>query len=156
MNRKLAIIAIIVAAVGLIAVLMILTRPAAKLPAANTPSAQTPAKQNPPILQTGTVPALSIDSPQPAGDTITIAKVAMPVHGFVVIRDAANNKIAGASNVILFPETMNMKISAAVVKGHGYIAEIHADGDNNGIFDPKLDPPFISNGKTVSAAFKVK
>ena len=102
------------------------------------------------------MPSLSIDSPQPAGDTITVAKVALPVHGFVVIRDAASNSIVGASNVIIFPETMDMKVAATVATGHTYIAEIHADGDNNGIFDPKLDPPFIVAGKTVSTTFKVK
>jgi hypothetical protein len=151
MKRKLALIAIVIAFIGLIAALVLLNKPSAKIPVA-----QTPAKQNAPIIQTGTVPSLSIDSPQPAGDTITVAKVALPVHGFVVIRDAASNSIVGASNVIIFPETMDMKVAATVATGHTYIAEIHADGDNNGIFDPKLDPPFIVAGKTVSTTFKVK
>ena len=158
MSRKLAIIAIAVAFIGLVAALVILSRSSVRVsPWQTTTTVNVPtAKQNAPVIQTGTVPSLSIDSPQPAGDTIIVAKVALPVHGFVVIRDASSNKIVGASNVILFPETMNMKINATVVKGHSYLAEIHADGDNNGIFDPKLDPPFIVNGKTVSAAFKVK
>ena len=84
MKRKLAISAVVIALIGLVVSLALLRKPAAK-PAAVT---QTPAKQNPPIIQTGTVPSLAIDSPQPAGDTITVAKVALPIHGFVVIRDA--------------------------------------------------------------------
>ena len=36
------------------------------------------------------------------------------------------------------------------------LPQIHADGDNNSLFDAALDPPFIVNGKTVSTAFKVK
>ena len=152
MKRKLAILAVVIALIGLVVSLALLRKPTAK-PAAVT---QTPAKQNPPIIQAGTAPSLAIDSPQQAGNEITVAKVALPIHGFVVIRDAASNSIVGASNVIIFPETMNMKIAATVVKGRNYIAEIHADGDNNGIFDPKLDPPFMVLGKTVSATFKVK
>jgi|GEM_PF-3558291 len=156
MNRKLAAIAIVIAFIGLIAAVVILSRSSVIVPPGQTITNQPPAKQNPPIVQTGTVPALSIDSPQPAGDTVVVAKVALPVHGFVVIRDASSNKIVGASNIILFSETMNMKISATVVKGHSYTAEIHADGDNNGIFDPQRDPPFIISGKTITATFKVR
>ncbi len=160
MKRQLTILAIIVVVVGLIIAFALTRKPGAKTPPGQTPINQattpTASKPNPPIVQTGTMPALTVSSPQPAGDTVVIDKVALPIHGFVVIRDAVTNKTVGASNVILFPETMNMKIDAVVVKGRSYIAEIHADGDNNGIFDLKIDPPFIAGGKTVSAAFKVK
>ena len=156
MPRKLAAIAIAIAFIGLLAALVILSRPSVRVSPKQTITNQPAAKQNPPIIQTGTVPSLAIDSPQPAGNEITVAKVALPIHGFVVIRDAASNSIVGASNVIIFPQTFDMKVAATVAKGHTYIAEIHADGDNNGIFDPKLDPPFIVAGKTVSTTFKVK
>jgi hypothetical protein len=151
MPRKLAIVAIVIAIFGLVAALMLMQKPGAK-----TPTGQGTTKQNAPIIQTGTVPSLSIDSPQPAGDRVTVAKVTLPIHGFVVIRDAASNSIVGASNIIIFPETRDMKIAATVVVGKTYIAEIHADGDNNGLFDAALDPPFIISGKTVTATFKVK
>lgn len=151
MQRKIIIIAIIIAMLGLAVSLALMRRPAVKAPAPPMT-----AKQNAPIIQAGTVPSLEIDSLQPAGDEITVAKVALPIHGFVVIRDAATNKIVGASNVIIFPETMGMKVAASVVIGHTYIAEIHADGDNNGIFNAAVDPPFIVSGKTVSTTFKVK
>ena len=150
MNRKLAIITIVIAASASLPRLCLCVSPVQR----RRPGRVRQTKRA--DVQTGTVPALSIDSPQPAGDTITVAKVALPIHGFVVIRDAATNKIVGASNVIIFSETMNMKIAATVATGKTYIADIHADGDNNGIFDPKLDPPFIVNGKTVTATFKVK
>jgi len=154
MKRQLTILAIIVAVViGIIVALVIAGKPGAKTPAQKTP---TPSKPNAPIIQAGTVPALVVSSPQPAGDAVTIAKVAIPVHGFVVIRDTTSNQIVGVSSVILSPETMDMKIAATVVKGHSYLAELHADGDNNRLFYPKSDPPLIVNGKTVSAAFKVK
>jgi len=156
MQRKLAIIAIAVAFIGLIAALVILSRSSVKVSPRQTITNRSAAKQNPPIIQAGTVPALTVDSPQPAGDTITVAKVALPVHGFVVIRDAASNSIVGASNIIIFPETTDMKVAASVVAGKTYIAEIHADGDNNGLFDAALDPPFIVSGKTVAETFKVK
>ena len=151
MKRRLAIVAIVIAIVGLVAALMLMRKPGAK-----APTEQGTTKQNPTIVQTGTVPSLSIDSPQPAGDRVTVAKVTIPPNGFVVIRDASSNKIVGASSVIIFPETRDMKIAATVEKGKTYIAEIHADGDNNSIFDAALDPPFIVSGKTVTASFKVK
>jgi hypothetical protein len=160
MKRQLTILGIIVIIVGLVVALVIASKSGTKTPTPKTPTNQTPpaapSKPSVPIIQTGTVPAITVSSPQPAGDTVTIDKVAIPVHGFVVVSDAATGKIVGASGVILFPETMNMKIAATVVKGRSYTAEIHADGDKNSMFDPKFDPPFIVNGKTVSAAFKVK
>jgi hypothetical protein len=161
MKRQLTILAIIVAIViGIIVALVIASKPGAKTPnwktLTNQTAAKIPDKPNVPIIQAGTVPALVVSSPQPAGDAVMIAKVAIPIHGFVVVSDAATNQIVGASSVILSPETMDIKIAATVVKGHSYLAEIHADGDKNSIFNSKLDPPFIVNGKTVSAAFKVK
>jgi hypothetical protein len=151
MQRKLIIIAIVIAAIGLVVSVVLLRKPATK-----SPVTKTPIKKNAPIIQTGTIPSLSVDSPQPVGDTITVAKVTLPIHGFVIIRDALSNKIVGSSNVIIFPETINMKVAATVVAGKTYIAEINADGDNNGLFDPQHDPPFIVSGKTITAFFKVK
>jgi hypothetical protein len=152
MNRKLAAIAAAIALIVIIVVFAILRKPDAKAPTTEQPIVN----KNPPIIQAGTVPSLAIDSPQPAGETITVKKVTLPLHGFVVIRDGSSNKIVGASNVIIFPETADMKIAATVTANKTYLAEIHADGDNNGIFDAKVDPPFIVSGKTVTATFRVK
>jgi hypothetical protein len=152
MKRKLIIITIVVAVIGLIASLTLLRKSAVRAPSGKQPIT----KQNAPLIQAGTTPSLTIDSPQPVGDRVTVKKVTLPLHGFVVIRDALSNSIVGASNVIIFPETNDMKIAAPVVVGKSYVAEIHADGDKNGLFDAAIDPPFIVSGKTVSTTFKVK
>jgi len=165
MKRKIIIAAIIVAAVGLIVSLLLIREQSAKTPvgpaALNGPSAalNSPVKLNPPVIQTGTVPGIKVDSPQPAGNQVTIAKVSMPIHGFVVIREIVKGvpgAIAGASNVIIFPTTENLAVVAKTVAGKTYVAEIHADGNKNGIFDAKNDPPFLVGDQTVSATFKVK
>jgi hypothetical protein len=156
MKKKIIIAAIIVALIGLASSIVLMRQP--KPPIAENPNTNNQIPKPTPIVQAGTKPELTIASPQPAGAQVTVATVAIPVHGFVVIREAINGqpgKIVGASNLILFPKTEQMKIAATVLKGKSYIAELYQD-NGNGLFDSKTDQPLLTDGKTTTAAFKAK
>jgi len=113
-----------------------------------------PAAANAPIRFTGQA-GIEIPASVPAGDSIVFTKVLMPGKGFVVVKDKSGKKIIGASDLIVSPETDDFKAAVSVKSGQTYTAELHGD-DGNGVFDPKTDPPFIVNGKTVTATFKAK
>lgn len=97
---------------------------------------------------------IEIPTTVPAGDSLTVTKVLMPGQGFVVIKDKAG-KIVGASNLIIFPETDNFKMTAPLASGKTYTAELHGD-NGNGIFSAPTDPPIVIGGKSISTTFKVK
>jgi len=98
--------------------------------------------------------AIEISAVVTAGDSLTFSKVLMPGNGFVAVKDK-NGKIIGASNLLIFPETRNFKTAIAVKAGQTYVAELHGD-NGDGLFDPNTDPPFVVEGKTVTATFKAK
>jgi hypothetical protein len=147
-----AILAIIVLAIGAI---IFWKRPApAPSPTPSVNVNQPVPSVHAPIRFTGQA-AIEIPATVPAGDSLTFDKVMMPAKGFVVVKDKSGKKIIGASNLLIFPETRDFKTAIAVKAGQSYIAELHGD-DGDGLFDPKTDPPFIINDKTITASFKVR
>lgn len=151
--KKLIAVIFILAVVGLaIGFLVFNNKPtgapplASKAPIANVPT-------NNPIKFTGQA-KIEMPAIVPAGNELTISKVLMPGHGFVVIKNQAG-KVVGASNLIIFPETDNFKMAIALLSGKTYTAELHGD-NGNGLFDEPTDPPLVIGGKTISTTFKVK
>ncbi len=112
-----------------------------------------PASTAAPIRFTGQA-AIEIPATVAPTDKLVFTKVLMPGKGFVAVKDSSD-EIVGASNLLVFPETDDLRTAIAVKSGQTYTAELHGD-DGDGIFDPKNDPPFIVDGKTVTTTFKVR